>query len=559
MGETREHVKVTGDASDANKAAESVEKSLTKAFITAEVAMRVLTKAMDLGLDAISALDESATEYTKTQTKLNSALKASGNEVEQNARALNRQAAELQDITGISDELIRGLQTMAVNMQVPIDRVDEFTRAAIAMSNTMDVDASSAMRQLTKSMSGMRGELGELVPGVSALTKEQLAAGAAIELVNDLWGENLGILVEDNYVGNITRLTRAWDDLVEVFALTISQSEELNRLISNLADNLENLATIASEAGVLNALAAVFSSPEENAAFAAALRSTRGPGDVVEKKAGGGRGGARGAGKGAGPIFSFDEAELSQAGLTGLFEQGQREEEAGLAGVAEQFQGDIDAETRRVETILALEQQIADGKEEIQQSNFDRQVKLTNDLITMEEEAAHKRTVIQQGAWDVLSKIIQDFAAVAVDALITYAEGGEVAFDQVLKGFLKSTGSQLVGQGIADILEGTGMLISTFGANPQGEALIALGAIETGTGAAMIAGSLAIPAPPAKPGAAAGADLGAGGGAPLGDTTAGGKEIRGGDTLQIFVMEDISDDTIIRIREGLDRVSGKGL
>lgn len=81
-------------------------------------------------------------------------------------------------------------------------------------------------------------------------------------------------------------------------------------------------------------------------------------------------------------------------------------------------------------------------------------------------------------------------------------EGQKNAAQAAAAAFLKSTGQQLVGLGIKNILEGGAL---TFAGNPAGAAIAGIGAAEIAAGAAMGAGGIALAPPSAGGGGAGGA------------------------------------------------------
>lgn len=97
-------------------------------------------------------------------------------------------AAALQEVSIYGDEAIIPLQALGVSMGYTQDQINNVSQAAADLASATGMSLESAFRNLYKSLGGVGGELGELIPSVRGLTEEQLRAGAAIEVVNEQFG-----------------------------------------------------------------------------------------------------------------------------------------------------------------------------------------------------------------------------------------------------------------------------------------------------------------------------------------------------------------------------------
>jgi len=143
-----------------------------------------------------------------------------------------------------------------------------------------------------------------------------------------------------------------------------------------------------------------------------------------------------------------------------------------------------------------------------------------------QQQAAEFRAFAVQGAQAVATSAIQS----ANDLVLALARGEEQAFERAAVAFLSSTGTQLVALGTQAVFKGAGFAIESFGADPRGAGLIALGgaAIATGIGLGAVgaAGGAAL-ARSAAGGAAGG--FGRGAATPRDDTTLPGARAAAGD------------------------------
>lgn len=114
---------------------------------------------------------------------LNAALRQNGNFSEQASQDLQSFASQLQQITRFGDEATLEQLAFAQSMGATVNQSKAIVSAAADMSEALGMDFNSAVRNITKTLGGLKGELGESIPELGALTKEQLLAGKAIDLV----------------------------------------------------------------------------------------------------------------------------------------------------------------------------------------------------------------------------------------------------------------------------------------------------------------------------------------------------------------------------------------
>ena len=126
---------------------------------------------------------ELADVQEQAQQTLFTALK--GN-VEQYER-LTALASEFQSKTLVGDEEILQIEALAINMGVTEDQMQDFITAVLNVSQVTGADFTSSAKNVAKTFAGMKGELGELIPQLSTLSKEELKAGKAVDLLNQIF------------------------------------------------------------------------------------------------------------------------------------------------------------------------------------------------------------------------------------------------------------------------------------------------------------------------------------------------------------------------------------
>jgi len=134
--------------------------------------------------------------------------------------------------------------------------VDRITRATVALSNVTGKDLNSAFTLIQGTFSGTSGKLEKLVPELGGLTKEQLAAGGAVDLLNDKFGA-----ISDSMAGGVsqgmTNLKNSVDDLKESIGQGLAPTLErilpqLTEFVNKLSAGVQASATAQSVATDLN-------------------------------------------------------------------------------------------------------------------------------------------------------------------------------------------------------------------------------------------------------------------------------------------------------------------
>lgn len=165
-------------------------------------------------VQGVKAATAAAATQEAANVRLAQSVRNAGLAVGENTAKLRAQAGALERLTGVGDEAIQPIQAMFLEMGVGVDRVDEFTRAAFDLSATGMFSLEGAAKNLGKTMSGLTGELGEAIPGLRNLTKEQLQAGEAAQVVADLFGGQAAAKAQ-TFSGTIDRLNTVFGTLLE--------------------------------------------------------------------------------------------------------------------------------------------------------------------------------------------------------------------------------------------------------------------------------------------------------------------------------------------------------
>tara|TARA_Y100000114_G_scaffold44380_1_gene39954 strand:- start:1422 stop:3206 length:1785 start_codon:yes stop_codon:yes gene_type:complete len=236
--------KVEDQASTSGKkAAKSLEKNLNKAgnniksgFKSTFAAVAGFAAAAFAGKEIISA----AAQQEAAVSKLNAALRSSGNFSEQTSKELQNFASQLQSVSTIGDEVILDQLGFSQAMGATVDQSKEIVKAAADMSAALGIDMESATRNITKTLGGLKGELGETIPELGSLTKEQLQSGAAIDIIAKKFGGFAQSEVK-TFGGAMAQLRNSFGDLLENIGLSLIQSPKFIGLINLITKGINSL------------------------------------------------------------------------------------------------------------------------------------------------------------------------------------------------------------------------------------------------------------------------------------------------------------------------------
>lgn len=119
-------------------------------------------------------------------------------------------ASELQSMSNIGDE--QSIQVMAqlAAMGRTEEQIQAIMKAAADMSAVTGNSIQNVAVQLNKTYSGLAGELGEANSAIRALTKEELEAGKAIDIIAQQYNGQAAAMAD-----NTVQLANAWGDFKE--------------------------------------------------------------------------------------------------------------------------------------------------------------------------------------------------------------------------------------------------------------------------------------------------------------------------------------------------------
>ncbi len=218
------------------KVAKNVSKGISKkskliaGAVTAGLAIAATaaaSKFKDIIFDGIAA----AQKQDEAVQKLNASLRNTGNFSEATSKSLQAFASGLQATTTFGDEVILDQLAFAQAMGASVDQSKHILSAATDMSAALGIDLNSAVRNISKTLGGYAGELGEVIPELKGLTKEQLMNGEGIELLAGKYQGFAGSQAK-TFSGALTQLQNVFGDLMEKIGESVVGSDAFVQLIN---------------------------------------------------------------------------------------------------------------------------------------------------------------------------------------------------------------------------------------------------------------------------------------------------------------------------------------
>lgn len=192
------NIKIKADSKEFNNAFDKVENKLNafekkvsnSAITKLAASSNQLIKSFGFvtsGIkNAVSAISECFDAYEKqanAETLLRTAVKNNPYLNEQSVLQLKEYASHLQSISTVGDEELLPFMAQLAAAGRTQTEIQDIMGAALDVSASGAMSLESAVKNLNKTFSGLSGELGESVPQIKQLTKEQLKNGDAVKIL----------------------------------------------------------------------------------------------------------------------------------------------------------------------------------------------------------------------------------------------------------------------------------------------------------------------------------------------------------------------------------------
>lgn len=165
------------------------------------------------------------------------ALRATGQEVDNNLVKLKEQAAAMQKVTRIGDETSLALAAVAIGYGVNADKADDAVKAALGLATKLGKDLNPQMLQYV--VLAQQGEFTMLQRYIPALRKTEDAA-EKFAIIQKFVAEGYQQAIElgDTQAGKLAKLRNAYGDVLEQIGRILTTSEQGGTLLDWLVEKL---------------------------------------------------------------------------------------------------------------------------------------------------------------------------------------------------------------------------------------------------------------------------------------------------------------------------------
>ena len=174
-----------------------------------------------------------------------------------NAAAQQRlieQSQKIQKTTIYSDDQVQQAQTFLANQEMNEQQIMKTVEAATLLATVTGVDLQTATEQLSGTYEGSIGRLGKLDSGFKTLTKEQLANGAAVDLVINKYN-GLAEAAGETTEGQLIRFQNQLGDIQEeIGAAFLPVLGDLINSLSELAAQTDFNQVMAELGDIFNTI-----------------------------------------------------------------------------------------------------------------------------------------------------------------------------------------------------------------------------------------------------------------------------------------------------------------
>lgn len=234
-------------ASKGSSALSSIVSSLTsvKTLVAGGLGFFALGKT-------ISSLTSAASRQQDAINNLNTALRTSGEFSKEASKDFQDYASSIQDVTKFGDEAVLEQLALAKAFGATNEQAKQVTSAAIELSAATGKSLEEATRQVSKTLGGFAGELGEVNPAIKALTAEQLKAGEAARILIEQYGGSAAAQV-NTFSGAIAQTSNLFGDLQESLGRTIIENPKVIAAIKGIGEAFKSIiSSINSNEGSIS-------------------------------------------------------------------------------------------------------------------------------------------------------------------------------------------------------------------------------------------------------------------------------------------------------------------
>ena len=251
MAESRLNVLVGAKIQGLTQGLKKAKRSLRKFERNTAAMGSTLTTSLTVPMLGFAAASIKAFDQ---QAKAEASLRTALGENKVAFKNLTEQAREFQKVSLFGDEVIIQQQSYLASLGMTEEQINKVIAASIDLAAGTGQTLEFGVRNLAKTFAGLTGELGESIPALKDLTKEQLKAGAAVDVVAKQF-KGQGEAAAEAGLGGFTQLKNSMMDFAEEVGKSLMPMlNPLRKRLQEATDRLSELSTAQITAKIKTAL-----------------------------------------------------------------------------------------------------------------------------------------------------------------------------------------------------------------------------------------------------------------------------------------------------------------
>ena len=243
--------KVEEETEQADKATKDWASTLKKAGAS----IVVLNQGLELAAKAYRAVIGPATEMVnlfreqeRAEQAVANSLKLQNQFTQEALQSYKEFASALQEVSTVGDETSLQLLSIAKAAKLTDEQAMGLVETSVNMSAALGKNLRGTFNALLTTFKGIAGPVEQYNQSLTTLTKTQLRAGGAVEVLKKQF-EGFAEGTLDTLNASIIQTQNAWGDLLEVFGQTIAESLGIVDIMRSLKDVINDAIAVVNVIG----------------------------------------------------------------------------------------------------------------------------------------------------------------------------------------------------------------------------------------------------------------------------------------------------------------------
>lgn len=225
------------------------------AIVASQVLQKMAEQVVDVGKALVQTFIvdgvHAAAEAESAMKLLENQMRSTGEFSRQAAEDFEAFAAQMQALTTVEDDAVISGLALAKTFGATNEEAKKLVKTAIDLAAAKGVSLDTAIAQLGGTLNGVAGQLGKTNSEVRNLTKEQLVAGNAIDIVAKQFS-GAGAAAANTYAGALIQAQNAFGNLQEAFGKIIIENKSVIAVIGEVKKVFDEMSgVIEANAGVI--------------------------------------------------------------------------------------------------------------------------------------------------------------------------------------------------------------------------------------------------------------------------------------------------------------------